>query len=106
MPCLSSCFRGAFQHSHRVIEQTFLAENGRRAFSNIGLTRRPTRTRSSCQNARHRHADKSMDRVYAEELLSDAAWFQELVEKAGLGFDIPPSLLGLHGLQNKVIQAA
>ncbi|MGB8493767.1 MAG: hypothetical protein WCE53_05145 [Candidatus Acidiferrum sp.] len=52
------------------------------------------------------HADKSMDRVYAEELLSDAAWLQELVEKAGLGFDIPPSLLGLHGLQNKVTQAA
>jgi integrase len=46
------------------------------------------------------HADKSMNRVYAEELLSDAAWLQEQVEKADLGFDIPASLLGLHGLQN------
>lgn len=46
------------------------------------------------------HADKSMDRVYAEELLGDTEWLREQAEKAGLGFDIPASLLGLHGLQN------
>lgn len=50
------------------------------------------------------HADKSMDRVYAEELLGDTEWLREQAEKAGLGFDIPASLLGLHGLQNAAKQ--
>jgi integrase len=50
------------------------------------------------------HADKSMDRVYAEELLGDVAWLQEQAQKAGIGFDIPPTLLGLHGLQSETEQ--
>ncbi len=50
------------------------------------------------------HADKSMDRVYAEELLGDTEWLQEQAEDAGLGFDIPASLLGLYGLQNTTKQ--
>jgi integrase len=48
------------------------------------------------------HADKSMDRVYAEELLGDTEWLKEQAEHASLGFDIPASLFGLHGLQNPI----
>jgi len=52
------------------------------------------------------HVDTSMDRVYAEELLNDEEWLREQAEKAGLGFVIPPSLLGLHGLLHKDTFAA
>jgi hypothetical protein len=48
------------------------------------------------------HADKSMDRVYAEELLDDTEWLKEQAAHAGLGFDIPAPLLGPHRLQNTV----
>jgi len=55
------------------------------------------------------HADKSMDRVYAEELLSDTVHLKAQVVKAGLGFDIPASLLVAPscspGLQNKEVVA-
>jgi integrase len=52
------------------------------------------------------HADKSMDRVYAEELLGDAEWLKEQAENAGLGFDIPALLFGLRGLQKEETVAA
>jgi hypothetical protein len=50
------------------------------------------------------HADKSMDRVYAEELLSDTEWLQDQAEKAGIGFEIPSALLGVHGLRSEARQ--
>ncbi len=42
--------------------------------------------------------------MYAEELLGDTEWLPEQAEKVGLGFDIPASLLGLHGLQKPTKQ--
>jgi hypothetical protein len=45
-----------------------------------------------------------MDRVYAEELLSDTEWLQDQAEKAGIGFEIPSALLGVHGLRSEARQ--
>jgi integrase len=45
------------------------------------------------------HSNASMGDRYGKQLLEDAEYRQEQVKKVGLGFDLPPSLLGLHGLQ-------
>jgi len=37
---------------------------------------------------------------YGKQLVEDVEYRQQQVEKVGLGFDLPPSLFGLHGLQN------
>ena len=37
---------------------------------------------------------------YGKQLVEDVEYRQEQVKKVGLGFDLPPSLFGLHGLQN------
>jgi hypothetical protein len=36
---------------------------------------------------------------YGKQLVEDVEYRQEQVKKVGLGFDLPPSLLGLRGLQ-------
>jgi integrase len=51
------------------------------------------------------HADESMDKTYGESLLSKTAYLKEQAIKAGLGFDVPVSLLGIPGLQSKELVA-
>ena len=36
---------------------------------------------------------------YGKQLVEDVEYRQEQVKKVGLGFDLPPSLIGLRGLQ-------
>ena len=36
---------------------------------------------------------------YGRQLVEDVEYRQEQVKKVGLGFDLPPSLIGLRGLQ-------
>jgi hypothetical protein len=37
---------------------------------------------------------------YGKQLVEDVEYRQEQVKKIGLGFDVPPSLIGLRGLQS------
>jgi integrase len=46
------------------------------------------------------HSNPSMGDRYGKQLVEDVEYRQQQVEKVGLGFDLPPSLFGLHGLQN------
>ena len=36
---------------------------------------------------------------YGKQLVEDIEYRQEQVKKVGLGFELPPNLFGLHGLQ-------
>jgi hypothetical protein len=36
---------------------------------------------------------------YGKQLVEDVEYRQQQVKKVGLGFDLPPSLIGLRGLQ-------
>ena len=45
------------------------------------------------------HSNPSMGDRYGKQLVEDVEYRQEQAKKVGLGFDLPPSLLGLHGLQ-------
>jgi integrase len=45
------------------------------------------------------HSNPSMGDRYGKQLVEDVKYRQEQVKKVGLGFDLPPSLLGLRGLQ-------
>jgi integrase len=47
------------------------------------------------------HSNPSMGDRYGKQLVEDVEYRQEQVKKVGLGFDLPPSLFGLHGLQNE-----
>ena len=44
-------------------------------------------------------SNPSMGDRYGKQLVEDVKYRQEQVKKVGLGFDLPPSLLGLRGLQ-------
>jgi integrase len=46
------------------------------------------------------HSNPSMGDRYGKQLVEDVEYRQEQAKKVGLGFDLPPSLLGLHGLQS------
>jgi integrase len=46
------------------------------------------------------HSNPSMGDRYGKQLVEDVEYGQEQAKKVGLGFDLPPSLLGLHGLQS------
>jgi hypothetical protein len=46
------------------------------------------------------HSNPSMGDRYGKQLVEDVEYRQEQVKKVGLGFDLPPSLFGLRGLQN------
>ena len=45
------------------------------------------------------HSNPSMADRYGRQLVEDVEYRQEQVKKVGLGFDLPPSLIGLRGLQ-------
>jgi integrase len=45
------------------------------------------------------HSNPSMGDRYGRQLVEDVEYRQEQARKVGLGFDLPPSLLGLRGLQ-------
>jgi hypothetical protein len=45
------------------------------------------------------HSNANMADRYGKPLVEDVDYRQEQVEKVGLGFALPPSLLGLRGLQ-------
>jgi len=45
------------------------------------------------------HSNPSMGDRYGKQLVEDVEYRQEQVKKIGLGFDLPPSLIGLRGLQ-------
>ena len=45
------------------------------------------------------HSNASMADRYGQQLVEDVEYRQEQVKKVGLGFEFPPSLLGLRGLQ-------
>ena len=45
------------------------------------------------------HSNPSMGDRYGRQLVEDVEYRQEQVKKVGLGFDLPPSLFGLRGLQ-------
>ena len=46
------------------------------------------------------HSNPSMGDRYGKQLVEDVEYRQEQAKKVGLGFDLPPSLIGLHGLQS------
>ncbi len=46
------------------------------------------------------HSNPSMGDRYGKQLVEDVEYRQEQVKKIGLGFDVPPSLIGLRGLQS------
>jgi len=46
------------------------------------------------------HSNPSMGDRYGKQLVEDVEYRQEQAKKVGLGFDLPPSLFGLRGLQN------
>ncbi len=55
------------------------------------------------------HSNASMGDRYGKQLTEDVEYRQEHVKKVGLGFELPPTLLGLRGLQtveNTVISEA
>jgi hypothetical protein len=45
------------------------------------------------------HSNLSTGDRYGRQLVEDVGHRQDRIEKVGLGFDIPPSLVGLRGLQ-------
>lgn len=45
------------------------------------------------------HSNPSMGDRYGRQLVEDVEYRQDQVKKVGLGFDLPPSLFGLRGLQ-------
>jgi len=45
------------------------------------------------------HSNPSMGDRYGRQLVEDVEYRQDQVKKVGLGFALPPSLLGLRGLQ-------
>jgi integrase len=45
------------------------------------------------------HSNASMADRYGKQLVEDVEYRQQQVKKVGLGFDLPPSLIGLRGLQ-------
>lgn len=45
------------------------------------------------------HSNQSMGDRYGKQLVEDVEYRQKQVKKVGLGFDLPPSLFGLRGLQ-------
>jgi integrase len=45
------------------------------------------------------HSNSSMGDRYGKQLVEDVEYRQQQVKKVGLGFELPPSLFGLHGLQ-------
>jgi len=45
------------------------------------------------------HSNANMGDRYGKQLTEDVEYRQEQVKKIGLGFELPPSLLGLRGLQ-------
>jgi hypothetical protein len=45
------------------------------------------------------HSNASMADRYGQQLVEDIEYRQEQVKKVGVGFELPPSLLGLGGLQ-------
>ncbi|MGC2266924.1 MAG: hypothetical protein WA608_09065, partial [Candidatus Acidiferrales bacterium] len=45
------------------------------------------------------HSNASMADRYGKQLVEDVEYRQQQVKKVGLGFDLPPSLFGLRGLQ-------
>jgi integrase len=46
------------------------------------------------------HSNPSMGDRYGKQLVEDVEYRQEQAKKVGLGFDPPPFLLGIRGLQN------
>jgi len=46
------------------------------------------------------HSNPSMGDRYGEQLVEDVEYRQEQVKKIALGFDVPPALIGLRGLQS------
>jgi hypothetical protein len=53
------------------------------------------------------HSNASMADRYGKQLVEDIEYRQDQVKKVGLGFELPPSLFGLRGLQTvKNIAAA
>jgi integrase len=46
------------------------------------------------------HSNPSMGDRYGKQLVDDVEYRQEQAKKVGLGFDLPPSLLGLRGLRS------
>jgi len=45
------------------------------------------------------HSSVSMGDRYGRQLVEDIEYRQDQVKKVGLGFELPPALFGLHGLQ-------
>jgi hypothetical protein len=45
------------------------------------------------------HSNASIGDRYGKQLVEDIEYRQGQVKKVGLGFELPPSLFGLHGLQ-------
>jgi len=45
------------------------------------------------------HSNASIGDRYGKQLVEDVEYRQEQVKQVGLGFELPPSLFGLHGLQ-------
>jgi integrase len=45
------------------------------------------------------HSSASMGDRYGRQLVEDIEYRQDQVKKVGLGFELPPTLFGLHGLQ-------
>jgi integrase len=45
------------------------------------------------------HSNASIGDRYGKQLVEDIEYRQEQVKQVGLGFELPPSLFGLHGLQ-------
>lgn len=46
------------------------------------------------------HSNASMGDRYGRQLVEDIEYRQEQVKKVGLGFELPPCLFGLRGLQH------
>jgi len=47
------------------------------------------------------HSNASMGDRYGRQLVEDVAYRQDHVKKVGLGFEPPPALFGLRGLQKR-----
>jgi hypothetical protein len=46
------------------------------------------------------HSNPSMGDRYGKQLVEDVEYRQEQAKRVGLGFDLPPSLLGLQTVSN------